>query len=61
MEFDRSLKSSPLIEAQFAAIRQRVALLSKTATWLPTLTRCASGHQQADWPAPLRACQPSHA
>ena len=44
MEFDRSLKSSPLIEAQFAAIRQRVAFWSKTATWPRTLTPCASGH-----------------
>jgi len=61
MEFDRSLKSSPLIEAQFAAIRQRVAFLEQDRYLAPDVDAMREWALQADWPAPLRACQPSHA
>ena len=61
MEFDRSLKSSPLIEAQFAAIRQRVAFLEQDRYLAPDIDAMREWALQADWPAPLRACQPSHA
>ncbi|PIF90287.1 histidine ammonia-lyase [Acidovorax sp. 62] len=61
MEFDRSLKSSPLIEAQFAAIRQRVSFLEQDRYLAPDIDAMREWALQADWPAPLRACQPSHA
>lgn len=61
MEFDRSLKSSPLIEAQFAAIRQRVPFLEQDRYLAPDIEAMRQWALQADWPAPLRACQPSHA
>ena len=61
MEFDRSLKSSPLIEAQFAAIRQRVAFLEQDRYLAPDIDAMREWALQSDWPAPLRACQPSHA
>ena len=61
MEFDRSLKSSPLIEAQFAAIRQRVAFLEQDRYLAPDIDAMREWALQADWPAPLHACQPSHA
>ena len=61
MEFDRSLKSSPLIEAQFAAIRQRVAFLEQDRYLAPDIDAMREWALQANWPAPLRACQPSHA
>ena len=61
MEFDRSLKSSPLIEAQFAAIRQRVAFFEQDRYLAPDIDAMREWALQADWPAPLRACQPSHA
>lgn len=61
MEFDRSLKSSPLIEAQFAAIRQRVPFLEQDRYLAPDIEAMREWALQADWPAPLRACQPSYA
>ena len=61
MEFDRSLKSSPLIEAQFAAIRQRVPFLEQDRYLAPDIDAMREWALQSDWPAPLRACQPSHA
>ena len=61
MEFDRSLKSSPLIEVQFAAIRQRVPFLEQDRYLAPDIDAMREWALQADWPAPLRACQPSHA
>ena len=61
MEFDRSLKSSPLIEAQFAAIRQRVPFLEQDRYLAPDIEAMRQWALQADWPAPLHACQPSYA
>ena len=61
MEFDRSLKSSPLIEAQFAAIRLRVPFLEQDRYLAPDIDAMREWALQTDWPAPLRACQPSHA
>ncbi len=55
------LKSSPLIEAQFAAIRQRVAFLEQDRYLAPDIDAMREWALQADWPEPLRACQPSHA
>ncbi|WP_425453120.1 histidine ammonia-lyase [Simplicispira hankyongi] len=61
MEFDRSLKSSPLIEAQFAAIRERVAYLEQDRFLAPDIESMREWAQQSTWPAPLLHCLPSHA
>ena len=61
MEFDRSLKSSPLIEAQFAAIRGRVAYLEQDRFLAPDIESMREWAQQSVWPAPLLGCLPSHA
>jgi len=61
MEFDRSLKSSPLIEAQFAAIRERVAYLEQDRFLAPDIESMRAWAQQSTWPAPLLHCLPSHA
>ena len=61
MEFDRSLPSSPLIEAQFAAIRQRVAYLEQDRFLAPDIESMREWAQQSTWPAPLLHCLPSHA
>lgn len=60
MEFDRALKSSPLIEDQFAAIRQRVAYLEQDRYLAPDIESMREWAQQSDWPAPLLDCLPSH-
>jgi histidine ammonia-lyase len=60
MEFDRSLKSSPLVEEQFAAIRRRVAFLEQDRYLAPDIEAMRAWAQQSSWPAPLLACMPSH-
>lgn len=62
MEFDRSLKSSPLVEHQFADIRRRVAFLEQDRYLAPDIEAMRAWVQgEATWPAPLTACLPSHA
>ena len=61
MEFDRSLKSSPLIEAQFAAIRERVAYLEQDRYLAPDIEAMRAWAQQSTWPAALTQCLPSFA
>ncbi|WP_305807232.1 aromatic amino acid lyase, partial [Stenotrophomonas sp. YIM B06876] len=61
MEFDRSLKSSPLVEAQFAAIRARVAFLEQDRYLAPDIEAMRLWAHQSDWPAALLQCLPSHA
>lgn len=60
MEFDRSLKSSPFVEEQFAAIRRRVAFLEQDRYLAPDIEAMRAWAQQSSWPAPLLACLPSH-
>ncbi len=60
MEFDRSLRSSPLVEEQFAAIRSRVAFLEQDRYLAPDIETMRAWAQQSTWPAPLLACLPSH-
>lgn len=55
------LKSSPLIEAQFAAIRQRVAYLEQDRYLAPDIESMREWAQQSAWPAALAQCLPSHA
>jgi histidine ammonia-lyase len=59
MEFDRSLKSSPLIEAQFADIRKRVAYLDQDRYLAPDIEAMRGWAQQSAWPAALARCLPS--
>jgi len=59
MEFDRALKSSPLIEAQFAAIRKRVAYLEQDRYLAPDIDAMRAWAQESVWPAPLLQCLPS--
>ena len=61
MEFDRSLKSSPLIEEQFAAIRERVAYLEQDRYLAPDIEAMRVWAQQSTWPAALTQCLPSFA
>ncbi|MBS0293066.1 MAG: histidine ammonia-lyase [Proteobacteria bacterium] len=60
MEFDRSLKSSRLIEAQFAAIRERVAFLEQDRYLAPDIETMRLWAADSVWPTPLIACLPSH-
>ncbi|MBS0389655.1 MAG: histidine ammonia-lyase [Proteobacteria bacterium] len=60
MEFDRSLKSSALIEAQFAAIRERVAFLEQDRYLAPDIEAMRIWASESAWPTPLTACLPSH-
>ena len=60
MEFDRSLPSSPLVEAQFADIRHRVAFLEQDRYLAHDIEAMRLWAQQNTWPAPLQACLPSH-
>ena len=61
MEFDRSLKSSPLVEAQFAAIRERVAYLEQDRYLATDIEAMRAWAQQSTWPAALTQCLPSFA
>lgn len=61
MEFDRSLKSSPLLEAQFAAVRARVAFLDRDRCLAPDIEAMRVWALGSGWPDALRPCQPSHA
>ncbi|MBS0508072.1 MAG: aromatic amino acid lyase, partial [Proteobacteria bacterium] len=60
MEFDRSLKSSPLVEAQFAAIRQKVAFLERDRYLAPDIEAMRLWASESAWPAALTTCLPSH-
>ncbi|WP_312302817.1 histidine ammonia-lyase [Pulveribacter sp.] len=61
MEFDRSLKSSPLIEEQFTAIRQRVAFLERDRLLAPDIEAMRLWAADTRWPDAIAACLPSHA
>jgi len=60
MEFDRSLRSSPCIEEQFAAIRERVAFLTQDRLLAPDIEAMRLWAAQADWPQAIASCLPSH-
>ncbi len=61
MEFDRSLKSSPLVEAQFAAIRQKVAYLERDRYLAPDIEAMRLWAQDSAWPSAVTRHLPSHA
>jgi len=59
MEFDRSLNSSPLVEAQFAAVRTRVAFLEQDRYLAPDIEAMRQWAQHGNWPEALTAILPS--
>lgn len=54
------LHSSPLMEAQLAAIRERVAFLEQDRYLAPDIEAMRQWAMDTVWPAPLAACLPSH-
>ncbi|KKW68600.1 histidine ammonia-lyase [Lampropedia cohaerens] len=61
MDFDRSLKSSPLIEQQYALIRSRVPYLEQDRYLAPDIEAMQQWALQGDWPAAIARHLPSHA
>ena len=62
IELKRELKSSPLIESEFAAIRQSVAFVERDrflATDVEAMRLWALSAQGRTWPAPLSSILPS--
>lgn len=55
------LKSSPLIEAQWADIRQRVDYLQQDRLLAPDIEAMRLWASQSHWPGAITACLPSHA
>jgi len=53
------LKSSPLIEAQIAAVRARVAFLEQDRFLATDIEAMREWAQESAWPAPVTACLPS--
>lgn len=60
MELKRGLKSSPLVEAEFAGIRQRVAFLEQDRYLATDVQAMREWALRADWPQALQRVLPSH-
>jgi histidine ammonia-lyase len=60
MELKRGLKSSPLVEAAYADIRQRVAFLDHDRFLADDIEAMRLWAHQSDWPAALLQILPSH-
>jgi histidine ammonia-lyase len=61
MDFDRRLKSSPLIEEQYALIRSQVAYLDKDRYLAPDIETMRLWALETSWPAALQNILPSTA
>lgn len=61
MDFDRRLKSSALIEAQYALIRSQVAYLEKDRFLAPDIESMRLWALNTAWPAALQNILPSSA
>ena len=61
MDFDRSLKSSPLIEEQYALIRSQVPYLDKDRYLAPDIETMRLWALETRWPAVLQNILPSNA
>ena len=61
MDFDRRLKSSPLIEEQYALIRSQVAYLDKDRYLAPDIETMRLWALETNWPAALQDILPSSA
>lgn len=60
MDFDRSLSSSPLIEAQYARIRSQVAHLDRDRYLAPDIETMRQWALATDWPQAIVRHLPSH-
>ena len=60
LEFDRRLATSPLLEAAFAGVRERVAFLAHDRCLAPDIEAMRQWALRGDWPAALLQCLPSH-
>ena len=60
IELKRGPKSAPLLEAEFAGIRARVAFLEQDRFLATDVEAMRLWARRSDWPAPLRAILPSH-
>jgi histidine ammonia-lyase len=60
IELKRGLKSSPLVEAEFAKLRTLVAYLDRDRYLAPDIEAVRLWALRADMPAALRALLPSH-
>ena len=60
IELKRGLKSSPLVEAEFAAIRQKVAFLERDRYLAPDIEAMRQWALKAELPAALLNILPSH-
>lgn len=61
MDFDRRLKSSPLIEEQYALIRSQVAYLDKDRYLAPDIETMRLWALENEWPQVITRHLPSHA
>ena len=60
MELKRGLKSSPLVEAAFSDIRQRVAFLDQDRFLADDIEAMRLWAHRSDWPAAVLNILPSH-
>jgi histidine ammonia-lyase len=60
IELKRKLKSSPLVEAEFAAIRQKVAFLERDRYLAPDIEAMRQWALKAELPVALLNILPSH-
>lgn len=60
IELKRGPKSSPLLEAEFAAIRERVAFIEQDRFLAPSIEAMRQWARQGRWPEPVQAILPSH-
>ncbi|MDM0075708.1 histidine ammonia-lyase [Variovorax sp. J2P1-59] len=61
IELKRGPKSSPLVEAEFAAIRERVPFIDQDIFFAPTIEAMRTWARQDQWPEAVRSILPSHA
>ncbi|WP_198969944.1 histidine ammonia-lyase [Xylophilus sp. ASV27] len=61
IELRRGPRSSPLLEAEFAAIRERVAFIDQDRFLAPSIDAMRQWARQGRWPAAVQAILPSQA
>lgn len=59
IELKRGPKSSPLLEAEFAAIRERVAFIDQDRFLAPSIEAMRVWARQGQWPGPVQSILPS--
>ncbi|MEJ8812289.1 histidine ammonia-lyase [Variovorax ureilyticus] len=61
IELKRGPKSSPLVEAEFAAIRERVAFIDQDRFLAPSIEAMRTWARRSDWPEAVRSMLPTNA